>query len=223
MNAAEGRFTVYFPERRSVKYVATTDRVFTYMNRVAEEVAKEHPDKLLSCYAYGSYTEPPVRVKPHKNLIILSVAGYYPSRFGDNEVERNVCAWHSFGNRILWRPNAHAGFGVAAPDNIARRMFDDISLLAENGIFGVDYDTMGDEWATKAFMYYMVCKAHFNPDRLDFDSIADDYCRAAFGAGWRHMREYFDIVERRRTRRRSRTARRPPPSHGSCVWPLRVA
>jgi hypothetical protein len=64
-----------------------------------------------------------------------------------------------------------------------------------NSLFGVDYDTMSSEWAIKAFMYYMVCRAHYNPDRLDFDTLADDWCRAGFGAGWKHVRKYWDLVE----------------------------
>jgi hypothetical protein len=75
-------------------------------------------------------------------------------------------------------------------------MFADISLLVENGIFGVDYDTMYCDWATKPFVYYVTTKAHFNPDRLDFESFAEDYCRAGFGAAAREVRSYFDEIER---------------------------
>ena len=196
VNAAKGGVTVFFPTRRSVPYVAMTDRVFEYMNRVTEKVAKEFPDRLLSTYAYSSYTAAPVRTKPHPNLMILSVAGTYANAASFGSVEKNLAAWVSFGNKVLWRPNAHGGFRVSAPDNFARRMFADVSLLAENGVFGVDYDTMYCEWATKPFVYYMSAKAHFNPDRLDFDSIADDYCRAAFGAAANEARAYFDEVER---------------------------
>ena len=219
VNAAKGSVTVFFPERRRVPYVASTDRVFEFMNRIAEEVEKEFPDKLLSCYAYGGYTAPPVKTVPHRNLVILSVAGYYASYGRGDEVERNLCAWRSFGNKILWRPNAHGGFYIAVPDNEGRRMFDDISLMAANGIFGVDYDTMSNEWATKPLMYYAACKAHFNPDGLDYDSVADDWCRAGFGPGWRHVREYFDIVERACLKASKENSEAPPPVN----WAQRVA
>ena len=196
VNAPAGGITVFFPARRALPYVSFTDRTFAYMNRIAEMVAEEFPDKLLSCYAYGGYTKPPVKVKPHRNLLILSVAGYYPSYGRGDEVEKNLAAWANFGNKLLWRPNAHGSFYITAPDNFGRRMFHDISLMGANGIFGVDYDTMSCEWATKPFVYYMVCRAHYNPDRLDFDTIADDYCRAGFGKGARAVRAYFDAVEK---------------------------
>ena len=196
VNAPKGRFTVFFPMRKSVSYVSLTDRVFDYMNRVAAGVAAVKPDLLLSTYAYSSYTTPPVKTVPHPNLLILSVIGNYSNARDFGMVEKNLAAWSSFGNKTLWRPNAHRGFGVSAPDNFARRMFADISLLAENGIFGFDYDTMSSEWATKPFVYYLTTKAHFNPDRLDFDTIADDYCRMGFGAAAAEVRAYFEAVER---------------------------
>ena len=196
VNAAPGGITVFFPKRRRISYVALTDRVFTFMNRVAEKVAAEFPDRLLSTYAYSGYTAPPVRTRPHPNLLILSVAGGYTSTNGFGAVERNLAAWASFGNKVLWRPNAHAGFGVAAPDNFARLIFDDISLLGENGVFGVDYDTMRSDWAFKPLSLYMTARAHYNPDRLDFDTLANDYCRAAFGPAAAEVRAYFDDVER---------------------------
>jgi hypothetical protein len=199
VNAAKGSVTVFFPERKSLPYVAFTDRVFAYMNNVAEKIAAVHPDKLLSTYAYSCYTAAPVSVKPHPNLLILSVAGNYSNAANDGIVERNLAAWQSFGNKVLWRPNAHGGFRVTAPDNFARRMFADISLLLENGIFGVDYDTMYSDWSTKPFTYYLTTKAHFNPDRLDFETLADDYCRHAFGAAAKDVREYFDLGEQAST------------------------
>ena len=199
VNAAKGNAAVFFPVRKALPYVAFTDRVFEYMNRVAEKVSAVHPDKLLSTYAYSYYTAAPVSVKPHPNLLILSVAGNYADAANDGVVERNLAAWHSFGNKLLWRPNAHGGFRVAAPDNFAHRMFDDISLLIENGIFGVDYDTMYSDWSTKPFTYYITTKAHFNPDRLNFETFADDFCRCGFGAAAKDVREYFDLVERAST------------------------
>ena len=195
VNAAKCGTTVFFPVRKSLPYVALTDRVFEYMNRLTEKIVAVYPDRLLSTYAYSCYTAPPVRVKPHPNLLILSVAGNYANSANDGSVERNIAAWQSFGNKLLWRPNAHGGFRICAPDSFARRMFADITLLIENEIFGVDYDTMYCEWATKPFTYYLTTKAHFNPDRLDFDTIADDYCRTGYGAAAKEVRAYFDAVE----------------------------
>ena len=111
-------------------------------------------------------------------------------------MEENLAAWTGFGNKVLWRPNAHGGFFIQVPQNLGRRMFDDISLMEANGIIGVDYDTMASDWALKPLMYYAVCRAHFNPDRLDYDTVADDFCRAGFGAAAKPIKAYFDHLEK---------------------------
>ena len=196
VNAPPGNIVIYFPKRGIQPYVSMTDRVFEFMNRVTEKVAQAYPDKLLSTYAYSCYTRPPVRVKPHPNLLILSVAGNYANAANDDIVERNLAAWSSFGNKIMWRPNVHCGFRVQAPDCFARKLFSDVSLLSENGIFGFDFDSMYNEWAIRGFAYYMGARAQFNPDRLDFDTFADDYCSFGFGAAARPVREYLNAVER---------------------------
>lgn len=214
VNAPAGSLNVFFPKRATVDYVSLTDRVFSFMNSVAEKTVAEYPGVLLSTYAYSCYTKPPVRVRPHPNLLILSVAGNYTDASNAGVVEHNLAAWSSFGNKVLWRPNVHCGFRVAAPDNLARQMFDDISVLAENGVFGFDYDTMYCEWATKAFVYYTTAKAHFNPDRLDFDSFADDFCHAGFGAAAGRVRAYFDEVARASSAAAEENAADPEPPSG---------
>ena len=195
-NAAHGGVTVFFPKRSQVDYVAMTDRVFAYMNRVCELVAKEFPDRLLSTYAYSCYTAAPVRTKPHPNLLILSVAGNYADASAAGEAQRNLAQWMSFGNRVLWRPNMSAGFRVNAPQNYARHAFEDVSAMAANGVFGTDFDTMYNEWATKGIGYYFTAKAHFNPDRLGYDALLDDFCEAGFAAAAKPVRTYFDALER---------------------------
>ena len=196
VNAAPGGVTVFRPTRHSVKYVAMTDRVFAFMNAVAERVAKVYPDKLLSTYAYSCYTAAPVRVKPHPNLLILSVAGAYGSLEGIAAAQKNLAAWASFGNKLLWRPNMSAGFRSNAPQNYGRHAFADVSVLAENGVFGTDFDTMYHEWAVKGIGYFFTARAHFNPDRLDYDTVLDDFCASGFGAGAADVRAYYDALER---------------------------
>ena len=211
VNAAPGTIGVYFPERRRIPYVALTDRVYFFANRVAERVCAEYPEMLLSCYAYGGYTDPPVSVRPHRNLLILSIAGYYNKYVGP-EVEENLAAWTGFGNKVLWRPNAHGGFFIPVPQNVGRRMFGDISLMEANGIIGVDYDTMACEWALKSLMYYAVCRAHFNPDSLDYDTVADDFCRSGFGTAAVPVRAYFDHLERACTTAARQNKESPEPA-----------
>ena len=50
--------------------VSITDRAVTFYNRIVERAVKDHPELLFSALAYVQYTRPPVRERPHKNLVI---------------------------------------------------------------------------------------------------------------------------------------------------------
>ena len=196
VNSAPGGVTIFWPTRRSEKYVALTDRVYAFMNQVAEIVAKECPDVLLSVYAYSCYTAAPVKVIPHRNLLILSVAGNYSSAGEQSDPKTNLAQWMTFGNNLVWRPNMNRGFNSHVPQNYGRRAFDDLSAMIVNGVYGTDFDTMYDEWAVKGIGYYFTARAHFNPDGLDYDTWLDDYCAAGFGAAAKKVRGYFDALEK---------------------------
>ena len=175
-------------------YVSLTDRTLSFANRVAELVTAECPGKRLSLYAYSLYTEPPVRVKPHPALVILSVAGEYETVDGRAAVERNLAGWLSFGNEILWRPNTLIGFRLAAPQCVGKRQFDDLENAKANRVSGADVCAASAQWACRPFDVYFAAKGLLNPDRLDFETIADDFCRAGFGSAAQEMREYLGAL-----------------------------
>ena len=75
VNAAPIGFSFYNPERCVTNYVALTDRVLWFCNRVAEGVLKECPGKQFKTFVYANYVRPPVKVKPHPSLVLFNVAG----------------------------------------------------------------------------------------------------------------------------------------------------
>ena len=50
--------------------ISITDRAVTFYNRIVERAVSEHPDLLFSALAYVQYTRPPLRERPHTNLVI---------------------------------------------------------------------------------------------------------------------------------------------------------
>ncbi len=54
--------------------------VWDFVNRVAKEVGKTHPKKLIVCCAYGAYSEPPSNIdKLEPNVQVVIVGGRRPS------------------------------------------------------------------------------------------------------------------------------------------------
>ncbi len=172
-------------------YVSRTDRAFTFANRIAEGVTAVLPEKRLTFYAYCDYERPPVAVKPHPALILFNVAGEYTVGRTRAVSHRTLAAWSSFGNEMFWRPNVLRGFNVEVPFDFSRAVFEDTELCKANNFIGTDFDCMCNQWAVKGLMCYMTAKALMNPERLSYDDLLDDYCRAGFGKGASDIKAYF--------------------------------
>ena len=201
-DAPPRRYRVYSPAADVFDYVSLTDRVLWFMNRLADGVAERLPGKKLTTYAYSCYTDPPCWVKPSENLVILSVAGDYVNAYprvdgGDSRgYARDImAAWSGFGNVMLWRPNCIRGFNCVIPQNCSRRIFEDLETFKANGVVGTDFDANDEQWAIKGLGFYMTAKGHLNIDRLDYDTLLDDYC-AAFGPAAAIVKEYFLALEK---------------------------
>ena len=194
-NAAARHYV--FRRGEPTKYVELTDRVLWFFNQVVDGALKARPDrKGLTFFPYSVYLQPPVSVRPDPRLIALSVAGGYQNAANWNDARENVAAWINLGLETYWRPNLMWGWKTLGPQNFARRLFDDYETMKANGLKGTDFDCVGNDWGVKGLNVYVNCRVALNPDRLDYDTIFDDYCRAGFGSAAAEAKEYFDAVER---------------------------
>ncbi|MBQ9337817.1 MAG: DUF4838 domain-containing protein [Lentisphaeria bacterium] len=183
------------PRRKNGGY-SLTDRVLDFSNRIAQKVTSVYPDKLLSIYIYSAYQDLPVKVKPHPSLILCLTAYSYTNEAARQKYRKEYAQWSSFGNKLFFRPNALAGFGnILAPQNYARKMFNDLEFFKANGLAGTDYDCCDQNWACKGLVFYALLRAHWNPDRLDYDAVFDDYCRTGFGPAAEPVKAYFTKLE----------------------------
>ena len=183
------------PLWRTYPYVALSDRVMTFNNRIAEAVVAKRPDRKLTAYVYSYYEAPPMTVKPHPALVLLTVAGTYTGKDRAG-ARRNIAAWSTFGNELFWRPNGLGGWKVNMPQSLARPLFEDLEAIKRNNVIGTDFDDFRRQWAGRGFETYMLAKAHLNPDRLDFDTIARDWCEKGFGAAADDIAKYLSELEK---------------------------
>ena len=189
--------TMGFSGMGKQNYVSLTDRVLHFSNAVAELVTAKMPDKLLSIYVYSAYQTMPVKVKPHKSLILCLTPMSYVNENSRQNCLEEYMQWQNYGCKLFFRPNALWGhYQILAPQNYARKIFNDLEYYKANGLCGTDYDCHEQQWAFKGLVYYALLKAHWNPDRLSYDEIFDDYCRAGFGKGAETMKKYFLSLEK---------------------------
>ncbi|MBN1671496.1 MAG: DUF4838 domain-containing protein [Kiritimatiellae bacterium] len=196
-NARPITLTDFTAARRPIPYVALTDRVLRFSNRIAQGLAQEYPDKHLGFYAYSCYKTPPLTVEPHRNLIIFFVDGHYQDEQARLRALNDWAQWTRFGNKLFWRPNAlYANRYKALPQNFARKLFRDFKYLYNTQLVGTDFDGGEQHWALKGLVYYVLAKAHWNPNQLDYDAIVEDYCRAGFGPAADAVAAYFAALEK---------------------------
>ena len=179
-------------------YVSLTDRMLDFSNDIQRRVRAECPGKHVVQFVYSNYKRPPVKLRPDPDIIFFNVAGSYSNAQLFPMLRKNLAGWLSFGNPTVWRPNALRGLGRGNryPINFGRLFFTDISDFKANGVVGVSLDCCSADYSAAGFMFYMIAKAMTNPDRLDYDTIAEDWCRAGFGKAADEIADYIRELEK---------------------------
>lgn len=179
-------------------YVSLTDRMVDFSNDIQRRVRAVHPGRHVVQFAYGNYSLPPVKTRPDPDIVFFNVDGNYSKAKSIGAHRSHIAAWLSLGNPTVWRPNCLMGLGRpnCHPANFGRLFFQDISDFKANGVIGVSLDCCSGNYSAQGFMFYMVAKAMTNPDRLDYDAIADDWCRSGFGPAAGEIAAYMQELER---------------------------
>ena len=194
VNGAPMTMTVYIEGKKTpVPYVVLSDRIFSYYNHVAEGVAKVLPDRLLGTYAYGSYRDLPLGVRPHPNLLVGFVGmGYWD----DDQLEGDRHRWEQWAGvarNLFLRPNAfHAGHGM--PGVFVKKLDHDIKRCYQTGMIAADFDSIIHNWAAQGLNYYVLAKLLWDPSQ-DAEALVQDYCQKGFGPAAGIVRRYFSELE----------------------------
>ena len=197
VNAPVISLFVSYPWRKQCPYVSLSDRVMAFNNAVAERVVSELPDAHLRVYVYSMYRTPTVKVKPHPALVLVNVAGSYETLERRHEARTELAYWTRYTRNIhVWRTNACVAHRLTAPQNYARIAFEDLEIFKRNGVVATDFDCVNEQFSTKGLIWYMLAKAHRNPDSVGYEDLLDDYCKAGFGPAAREIRSYYDTLER---------------------------
>jgi len=191
---------------RDIKYTfgtgAASDYVFGFVNAVAKEVKKTHPDKYIATLAYHCYSYPPtfelesnVAVAPCVQLCY----GYWPGIFKNDEkfynewIEENkrsgrrLHVWNYFHHpmeRALM--NGFNCFPLFMPDMISKW----VKRYARDGVRGFYLCGVPPQLG-----YYLYMQTAFNAD-TDYQALTDEFFSLYFGDSAKPMKKfYFRIAE----------------------------
>ncbi len=170
-----------------------SNRVFTFMNRVAEITSQKHPDKLLGCLAYGNCEEVP-SFPVHANIIPYLTNDRAQWRDAEFKAQdQDLLRRWSAAARQLGVYDYYYGSGYVIP-----RFFPSVSAESIKFCHGVGvrawYAEIYSNWGLDACKCWLASQLLWDVDQ-DAEQLVDEYYTNFFGAAKEPMKRYWDRCE----------------------------
>jgi len=181
-------------------YPALSDRYVTFANKLGQKLKERFPDRpyQVVIFSYGYSRPAPLAARPDDNVIICGVHNFH-LREDDprNEGMQQMADWGKVSPVQFWRPNLGSGtlgsrWGM--PDISMKQAIHDFRFAADNGVIGVNFDSIWLHWSTQGPHYYMMAQMVWNPYQ-DGEAVLEDYYQRAFGPAYDEMKEYWTTLE----------------------------
>ena len=176
--------------------------ILRYVNALAAEIEKRHPDKIIDTLAYWYTENPPAKARPRPNVRIrlcpigACEAHPYEKCARNAYFMRNLRAWAKITSQLyIWHYNTNfSHYLIPFPD--FDELAADIPMYKQNGVVGLflqgAYATNGGGENAELRSYVMA--------RLLWDTSADpekaidEFHAAYYGPAAKAMRAYFDLL-----------------------------
>lgn len=184
-----------------------SNHVWDYANRVAKEVAKTHPDKLIVCCAYGANTEPPTNIrKLEPNVQVVIVGGRRPRNSLPEQreyIDNLRAGWLELAARpiMIFENYPFTGRGTYLPAFVARTIGNSINAtkgLSRGEDIWLSFPRFHDNPAIgfDHFQIYFTARMWWGGKDADIDTLLEDYCQKFYGPAGSRMREFFNFCEK---------------------------
>lgn len=173
--------------------------LFGFVNAVAKEVAKTHPDKKIATLAYHVYAWPPKDFKLEPNVSVapcLQNRNYWAPRIRQAEMAWYK-QWVEPHNRPIYLWNYYCFPTEAAnmqgwhcfPGFSSRHLSEDIRMFHADSVRGVFLCGIGEQ-----LDYYLTMKMYDDPE-LNPDALMDEFFNLYFGRSATPMKAFYDRIE----------------------------
>lgn len=183
-----------------------SNHVWSFVNRVAKEMAKTHPDKLIVNAAYGSYTLPPTnidRLEPNVQVVIVGGRRPRSSRPEDQaEVRALREGWKAKTDRpyIIFENYPITGRGWYLPAFVARTIGNSVNETKGDSrgediwlSYGPTFESA--DLGFNHFQVYFTAEMYWGGKDRNVDALLDEYCTKFYGSAAAEMRAFFDYCE----------------------------
>ena len=192
--------------------------ILRFVNAVAAEVAKQHPEKLIDTLAYWYSEAPPLHARPLPNVRIrlcpigACEAHAYENCKNDTYFLHHLQAWSKITNQLyIWHYVTNfSHYLLPFPD--FDELAADIPLYRKNGVVGIFLEgdfAEGGGGENAELRSYVMARLLWNPS-LEVNRIIDEFMAAHYAKAARPMRAYFDLLHRQ--------VRPAPQGKGQHMW-----
>ncbi len=184
--------------------VSVSEEWFAFINKVAEELAKDYPDVMIATNGYANRNLPPEGVKLHPNLMIL-----YASIWADTlKALDNPRSWHSaiqgatlkrwceLNPRVNLYRYVYTMLGTSlAPVPTVRKMAHDYPLYKKWGVIGFIDEQKGADYMEQGITtFYLRTRLNWDAD-LNVKAELDDYFDKWYGKAAEPSRAFWEALE----------------------------
>ena len=173
-----------------------------FVNAIAEEVEKKHPDKIIETLAYTYTRHPPKKARLRKNVMVCfcSIECDFSkpipeSRYAENvRFCEDVRAWSAMTDKLyIWDYTTNYGDYLHQFPNV-NALQGNIRFFIESGC--VSLFEQGNCQALHSdfgeLKLWLLAKWMWNPD-LDRETLLKEFFDGYYGPAAAEMREYFDL------------------------------
>lgn len=187
---------------------AVSGSVLTFVNKVADEIAREFPDRLVGTLAYSDTQAPPATVRPRDNvqIIFCSIGTCFVHTFDDETCPTNVAnmaqfrqwatmtkhlyAWNYFMN------DEHRGYQLPMPN--LRQIGPNIRFQVSQGVKGFFMQCTSSEHGNEFedLRNYLLARLMWDPT-LDDRELMNEWIDLHYGPAAEPIRQWIDRLHDR--------------------------
>jgi len=175
--------------------------VWDFVNRVAKELRKSHPDKKISNCAYGVYTAPPSNIeKLEPNVQVIIVGGRRPTNPDRDGIRKLREEWAKKTDNPLeiFENYPFTGRGFYLPAYIPRVMGESINetkRISRGEDIWLTMDFSEKAIGYNHFLIYFTARMYWGGKEQDAVAMFDEYVEKFYGPAAKKMRAFFSYCE----------------------------
>jgi hypothetical protein len=184
----------------TMNQISITDRYVKFCNIIAEKVTQRYPNVLFGFLAYVQYTRPPVREKPHPNLVpeIAPITYCRAHAMTDNcpsrmQLRPIIEGWGKVTPNVAYYNYMFHLAEVSVPYPMLHQMKEELPIIYANNVKFWQPETMPNFESVLPGMVLTLRKS-WNPQQ-DSQQILDGFFTGFYGAASTPMRRYWQVFD----------------------------